>query len=77
MHMNANNVQVPAALAAVAHGRDHLTTDEFARAWCLAPQTVRKNHSLRGECCGVRPIKRGKFLLWPVMATAEAMVGGA
>jgi hypothetical protein len=64
---------LPVGLAAVAQGRDHITTAEFARAMCCAPQTALKNHCLKGECYGVRPIKRGKFLLWPVTDVAKAL----
>ena len=70
-------VSLPPALAAVAQGRDHITTAEFARAMCRATQTVLKNHCLTGECYGVRPIKRGKLLLWPVADVAQALSSGA
>lgn len=68
---------IPPALALVAQGRDHITTSEFARAKCCAPQTALKNHCLKGECYGVRPIKRGKLLLWPVADVAQARSGAA
>ncbi|AXA93576.1 hypothetical protein [Massilia sp. YMA4] len=66
---------LPPALAEIAAGRDHIKTEEFARAFCRAVQTVRKNYHLTGECFGVRPIKSGKFLLWPVAAVAMALQG--
>jgi hypothetical protein len=68
---------LPPALAVIAQGRDHITTGEFARAFCCAPQTALKNHCLTGECYGVRPVKRGKLLLWPVAEVARALNGGA
>lgn len=68
---------IPQALAEIAAGRDHIKTDEFARATNKAPQTVRKNYCLTGECYGIRPIKVGNTLLWPVMPTAELLSGGA
>lgn len=68
---------IPPALAAVANGRDTIKTQEFARAMNIAVATVHKNHCLDGEVCGIRPIKRGKFLLWPVAAVAQALTGGA
>ena len=68
---------IPPALALVAQGRDHITTSEFARAMCCATQTALKNHCLKGECYGVRPIKRGKLLLWPVADVAQALSGAA
>lgn len=70
-------VLIPPALAAVAQGRDHIKTSEFAHAVNLAVQTVRKNHCLTGECFGIRPIKQGKFLLWPVAGIAQVLSGGA
>jgi hypothetical protein len=66
-------ISLPPALAAVAQGRDHITTAEFARAMCRATQTVLKNHCLTGECYGVRPIKRGKMLMWPLAGVARAL----
>jgi len=40
---------------------------------CRAVATIHKNHCLTGECFGVRPVKRGKLLLWPVAAVAQAL----
>lgn len=68
---------IPPALAAMAQGRDFIRTEEFAHAMCRAVATVHKNHCLTGECFGIRPIKRGKLLLWPVAAVAKALTGGA
>jgi hypothetical protein len=67
---------IPPALAAVAQGRDHIKTAEFAHAMSRAKQTVLKNHSLTGECFGIRPVKQGKFLLWPVAGIAALLSGG-
>lgn len=67
---------IPPALAAIAQGRTHIKTLEFAHAFSLATQTVLKNHCLTGECYGIRPIKRGKFLLWPVASIAALLGGG-
>ncbi|SFU93920.1 hypothetical protein [Pseudoduganella namucuonensis] len=71
-----SQVSIPPALAAVAQGRDHITTAEFSHAMSCAVATVWKNHCLAGECYGVRPVKKGKRLLWPVLATAQALTGG-
>jgi hypothetical protein len=68
---------IPPALAAVAQGRDHIKTAEFAHAMCRAPQTILKNHCLTGECFGIRPVKQGKFLLWSVASIAALLSGGA
>lgn len=64
-----------AKLAAVAAGRDHITTAEFAHATSKSPQTVRKNYCQQGECFGIRPIKVGNNLLWPVAQTAALLSG--
>ncbi|SIQ03033.1 hypothetical protein SAMN05880566_101518 [Janthinobacterium sp. TND4EL3] len=66
---------IPPALAAVAQSRDHIKTAEFAHAMCRAKQTILKNHCLTGECFGIRPVKQGKFLLWPVAAIAKVLNG--
>ena len=71
------NITLPPALIAIAAGRDHITTAEFARALNKAPQTIRKNYSLTGECYGVRPVKVGNYLLWSVADTARLLNGGA
>lgn len=64
------------ALAAVAAGRDHIQTSEFARAFNRQSQTVRKNYCLTGECFGIRPLKLGGRLLWPVAEIAALLNGG-
>lgn len=66
---------LPPALAEIAKGRDHINTAEFAKATNKAPQTVRKNYHLTGACFGIRPIKVGGTLLWPVDKTAALLQG--
>ena len=68
---------LPPALAAIAAGRDHIQTAEFARAANRASQTIRKNYCLTGECFGIRPVKFGNRLLWPVAAISDLLNGGA
>jgi hypothetical protein len=65
------------ALTTMAAGRDHIITGEFARAANKASQTIRKNYCLTGECYGIRPIKVGNRLLWPVAEIAALLSGGA
>jgi len=67
---------IPPALAAIAAGRDHIQTSEFARAANRASQTIRKNYCLTGECFGIRPVKFGNRLLWPVSEIAVLLNGG-
>jgi hypothetical protein len=68
---------IPPALAAIAAGRDHIQTAEFARAVNRASQTIRKSYCLTGECFGIRPVKFGNRLLWPVAGVADLLNGGA
>lgn len=67
--------ELPPELAAIAAGRDHILTPEFAKAANRADQTIRKNHCLTGECFGIRPIKFGNRLLWPVDQVAALLTG--
>ncbi len=66
----------PPNLAAIAAGRDHIQTAEFARAINRASQTVRKNYCLTGACFGIRPVKFGNRLLWPVRDIAALLSEG-
>lgn len=68
---------MPPGLAAVANGRDHIRTAEMARAFSAANQTVRKHHSQHGDFYGVKPVKVGKQLLWPVAEIAAVLNGRA
>lgn len=67
---------IPPALAQIAAGRDHIQTAEFARATNRVSQTLRKNYCYTGHCFGIRPVKFGNKLLWPVAAIAELLNGG-
>jgi hypothetical protein len=67
---------MPTALANIAAGRDHIQTAEFARATNRASQTIRKNYCLTGECYGIRPVKFGNRLQWPVAAVAALLNTG-
>ncbi len=71
-----NQQPVPPALAALAAGRDHVVTDEYASVTNHASQTIRKNYCLKGECFGIRPSKVGNRLLWPVAEIAKLLNGG-
>lgn len=68
---------IPEKLAEIAQGRDHVTTPEFGRAISRAEQTIRKNYCLTGHCFGVRPVKVGNRLLWPVSEIAALLSGEA
>lgn len=71
----AMQVHIPAALAEVSQGRDLINTAEFAKATIRAPQTVRKNFCLSGQCFGIRPVKIGNRLMWPVAEVAKLLNG--
>ena len=75
--MNRNEIALPHGLAAVADGRDHINTREFARAIGKAASQIRKLHHLDGAAYGIRPLKIGRDLLWPVVAVATLLAGGA
>ena len=66
---------IPPGLAAIAAGRDLIQTAEFARAANRTSQTIRKNFCLYGECFGIRPVKFGNRLLWPVAEIANLLSG--
>ena len=66
---------LPPKLSTVAGNSDLITTIEFANAFRVASQTVRKNYSLTGECYGIKPIKIGNRLLWSVAKVAERLRG--
>lgn len=70
-----SDVAVPIELARIANGRDHILTPEFGRAINRSGQTIRKNYCLTGEAYGIRPVKIGNRLLWPVTKIAELLNG--
>lgn len=73
--MESKKVKLPPALAAIAAGRDHIQTCEFAWAINRKSQTIRKNYCQTGACFGIRPVKFGNRLLWPVSAIAVLLSG--
>lgn len=75
--MRNSDTPLPANLATISAGRDHITTIEYARAVNRASQTIRKNYCIHGECFGIRPVKFGGRLLWPVVEIAALLNGEA
>lgn len=71
-----NETVIPPALAAIAAGRDYITTREFAKAINKAPQTVRKLYCLTGEVYGIRSVKIGNNHTWPVVPIGCLLTGG-
>lgn len=70
-----SNTGLPLALATIAAGRDYIQTAEFAHAANRASQTIRKNYCLTGACFGIRSVKFGNRLLWPVSEIAALLTG--
>ncbi len=68
-------VEIPPVLAEISAGRDLIQTSEFAQAANRSSQTIRKNYCLTGECFGIRPVKFGNRLLWPVAKIAALLNG--
>lgn len=73
---NVNNQQIPPGLAVIASGRDLIPTADFAKSVSRARQTIRKNYCNTGECFGIKPVKFGNRLLWPVPEIASLLNGG-
>lgn len=71
------HANLPPALAQIAAGRDHINTSEFARSISRANQTLRKLLCQQGHAFGIRPIKFGGRLLWPVAEIAGLFSGAA
>ena len=74
--MNRNEIAMPDGLAAVAAGRDHINTREFAYALGKSAGQILKLHHFDGAAYGVRPLKIGRDLLWPVTEVAKLLNGG-
>lgn len=72
--MRTTNTLHP-ALATISAGRDHIQTEEFARAIGRKCPTIRKSYCLTGHYFGVKPIKFGNRLLWPVADVAALLDG--
>lgn len=69
------NSSLPTVLAEISRGRDHIQTDEFARAVNRKSQTIRKNFCQTGHYMNLRPIKFGNKLLWKVEQIAALLNG--
>ena len=50
--------------------------EKFVRYIAHTTQTIRKNYCLTGDAFGIRPIKIGSRLLWPVCDIANLLIGG-
>ncbi|NLP64214.1 hypothetical protein [Paraburkholderia sacchari] len=61
-----------------AINRSHfITTDQFAEALHVLPQSIRKRLCMTGSFHGIRPLKLpSRRLAWPVDAVEQLMNGG-
>lgn len=66
-------IQIPPGLAAIAAGRDHVTTHEAAHALNRKDQTMRKWACL--ENGPIRPVRVNGRLMWRVSDLARLLAG--
>ena len=71
-----NDFIIPQGLANLANGRDNITTEELAQVTNYSIATILKDHCLYGHFKGVKPIKIGKKLNFPVIDVAKLLVKG-
>lgn len=69
------NAALPPALAEISAGRDHVKTSEYAKAINRANQTIRALLCSQGHAFGIKPLKLGGRLLWPVSDIAALLRG--
>lgn len=62
----SQHAKMPPALAELARTNDFLKTEELAGVLRCMAQTIFKAHSKNGHYLGVRPLKVGMRLLWPI-----------
>jgi len=72
-----NTVLLSPALARIASEGTDLVTNELASYLRCASQTIRKAYSLTGHYLGIRPLKLGNRLLWPINEVAQLLPKGA
>lgn len=76
MEQFQRNSDLPIGLASIAKGRDLINTNEAGFAVGSSPQTIRKHICLRGNFHGIKPIKIGGRLLFPVTELAKLIKKG-
>lgn len=67
--------EIPQGLALIAQNRDNILTHEVALATNTATQTIRKHLSVAGHFHGLKPIKIGGRLQFPVGEVAKLVRG--
>ena len=66
---------IPEGLAKIANGRDNLLTHEVSLVTNIAVQTIRKHLCHTGSFHGIKPIKIGGRLQFPVQDIANLIRG--
>ena len=66
---------IPYGLALIAQNRDNILTHEVGLVTNTATQTIRKHLCQKGTFHGIKPIKIGGRLQFPVMEIAKLLRG--
>ena len=66
---------IPEGLATIAKGRDNILTHEVGLVTNTAPQTIRRHLCHSGSFHGIKPIKIGGKLQFPVREIAKLIRG--
>ena len=67
--------EIPEGLARLANGRDNILTHELGLATNTTTQTIRKHLCQTGSFHGIKPIKIGGRLQFPVGEVAKLVRG--
>ena len=67
--------EIPEGLARLANGRDNILTHELGLATNTATQTIRRHLCQKGSFHGLKPIKIGGRLQFPVCDVAKLVRG--
>ena len=66
---------IPEGLASIANGRDNILTHEVGLVTNTATQTIRRHLCHTGSFHGIKPIKIGGRLQFPVREIAKLIQG--
>ncbi len=70
-----SSYDIPQGLATIANGRDNILTHEVSLVTNTATQTIRKHLCHTGNFHGIKPIKIGGRLQFPVREIAKLIMG--
>ena len=68
---------IPEGLASIANGRDNILTHEVGLVTNTATQTIRRHLCHSGSFHGIKPIKIGGKLQFPIREIAKLIRGEA